>query len=129
MAERTGHCLCGATSFAYAGEENWRGHCHCESCRRASSSAFTTYVGVPDGTWRWTGAAPKIYISSPGTRWLFCATCGSHLAYDADHHPEEIHFFAALLDDAASFVPTAHYHYEERLPWPAISDDLPKKTG
>ncbi len=127
---KRGHCLCGAVSFAYDGPENWRGYCHCDSCRRATSSPVTAYIGVPDGSLALDRRAPHSYASSPGVDWLFCATCGSHVAYRTDRHPDEIHFFAALLDDPAELRPAdAHYHYEERLPWPAIADDLPKKTG
>lgn len=125
----TGHCLCKSVSFACEGPANWTGYCHCESCRRATASPVTAYVGIPNGQWRWTGAEPRAYESSPGTRWLFCGTCGSPVAYDSTRHPDEIHFFAALFDDPAAVAPTVHYHYEERLPWPVITDDLPKKTG
>lgn len=124
----TGHCLCGATTFAYDGPENWRGFCHCESCRRATSSPMTAYLGVPNGAWRWTGVAPRSYQSSPGTSWLSCATCGSLVAYDSDRYPEEIHFLAALLDEPAAFAPQAHFHWDEHLPWLHLSDDLPKKS-
>ena len=41
-------CLCGAVSFEFSGAENWRAHCHCESCRRNTSSPFTTWFGVPN---------------------------------------------------------------------------------
>ena len=126
---RTGHCLCGAVRFAYDGPENWRGYCHCDSCRRATSSPVTAYMGVPNGKWRWTGAEPARFSSSPGVTWHFCATCGSHVAYQAERYGHEIHFFAALLDDPQEFAPRGHFHYEERLPWLTITDDLPKQTG
>lgn len=129
MTATTGHCLCGAVRFAYEGEARWAGYCHCESCRRATAAPVTAYLGVPNAQWRWTGAAPSRYASSPGTDWLFCATCGTRVAYDSERQADEIHFFAALLDRPEEYRPKAHYHYEERLPWLTIADDLPKRTG
>ena len=38
MAETTGQCFCGAVTWASPGPVLWAGHCHCESCRRATSS-------------------------------------------------------------------------------------------
>jgi len=126
MTTKTGRCLCGAVTFEYAGPENWRGHCHCESCRRNTASPFTTFLGVPRDACRFTGAQPSVYSSSPGVRRLFCATCGTPMAYEADRYPHEVHFYAATLDDAVSFVPQFHTHYAERLPWVEIADSLPK---
>lgn len=121
----TGHCLCGAVRFAYQGDGTWSGHCHCESCRRQTGSAFTSFVGVTDGDWAWTGAAPATYVSSPGVRRRFCATCGAPVAFEADKYPGMIHFFAALLDDPAVFKPESHVNSAERLPWIVLADGLP----
>ncbi len=126
-SEQTGHCLCGATSFAYDGAPRFMAHCHCESCRRATASPFTSFLGVPDGHWRWTGQAPATYASSPGVTRSFCATCGSQMAYRADSFPDEIHFYAATLTDQTAFVPTVHVHSDEMVPWISLSDDLPRK--
>jgi hypothetical protein len=123
---KRGRCLCGEVSFEYEGAENWRAHCHCESCRRATSSPFTTFFGVPRTAFRFTGKAPAVYESSPGVRRLFCAACGSPMAYDADKYPHEIHFYAASLEDSRAFSPQAHAHWAEKVPWIEVADDLPK---
>lgn len=125
-ALKRGHCLCGAVAFEYSGAENWRGHCHCESCRRNCSAAFATFIGVPRATLRWTAATPAVYQSSPGVRRLFCARCGSPMAYDADAYPDEIHLYAASLEDSSGFVPTFHVHWAERVSWVGLTDDLEK---
>lgn len=121
-----GHCLCGAVRFEYAGPENWRGHCHCESCRRNTSAPFTSFLAVPNAAFRWTGAAPAVYESSPGVRRLFCGRCGSPMAFEADRYSHEIHLYAASLEDPAGYVPDFHVHWAERVPWIALSDDLKK---
>jgi hypothetical protein len=123
---RRGSCLCGEVSFEFHGPESWVAHCHCESCRRATSSPFTTFFGVPRTAYRFTGRKPGIYESSPGVRRLFCSRCGSHVAYDAEKHPHEIHFYAASLEDHRGLSPQAHVHWAERVPWIELADTLPK---
>ena len=123
---KRGYCLCGRTTFEYQGPENWRGHCHCESCRRQTASPFTTFMGVPHGAWRWTGAEPQVYESSPGVKRHFCGGCGAPVAYEHVRFPDEIHFYASLLEDPATFEPQRHYHWDEHLPWAVTFDDLPR---
>jgi hypothetical protein len=130
LSETTGHCLCGAITYAFdATHVTWRGHCHCESCRRNCSAPFTTFFGVTDGHWRWTGVAPALFASSPGVERRFCATCGTPMAFCADHSPGEMHFYAASLSDPSSFRPEFHTFWQERLPWIHLSDDLPRRHG
>lgn len=126
MTITRGRCLCGSVTYEYSGPENWRGHCHCESCRRNTSSPFTTFFGVPNEAYRFTGEKPSIYESSPGVRRLFCGKCGTPMAYDSDRFTDEIHFYAASLEDSSGFKPGFHVHCAERVPWIELADDLPK---
>ncbi len=124
-----GRCLCGAVTYEYDGERSWSAYCHCESCRRNCSAPVTAFFGVDRGRFRWTGAAPAAYQSSPGVRRLFCATCGTPMAYDAERDARNIHLYAASLDDPRAFRPTTHVFIAERLPWFAVADDLPRHEG
>lgn len=126
MGVKKGRCLCGSVTFEYSGPEIWRGHCHCESCRRATSSPFTTWFGVPKSACRFTGAEPSVYLSSPGARRLFCATCGSPIAFESERWPGEMHLYAASLDDPADFAPEFHVNVAEQLPWIQLADGLPR---
>ncbi len=118
-----GHCLCGAVRFSFdAAGALRRGHCHCESCRRATSSPFTTWLSVRSSAWRWTGDEPGIYRS-------FCSTCGSPSACASIHRPGQTDFVAASLQDASDSAPEAHVHFAEKLPWIHLSDDLPRHSG
>lgn len=126
MNEKTGRCLCGSVSYQYRGAENWRAHCHCESCRRSTSSAFTTFFGVNCENFSWTGAAPRVYVSSPGVRRSFCGQCGSPMAYESERFPGEIHLYAACLEDSSGFRAQCHVHFAEHVPWSEPGDSLPK---
>lgn len=125
--QQGGRCLCGAVRFSFEGPPNWVAHCHCESCRRNCSAPFTTFFGIDHGKWHWTGAEPAVFHSSPGASRLFCATCGTPMAYRHERWPHEIHFYVASLDDSAEMVPTEHVHWDEHLPWIHLSDGLPKR--
>ena len=43
-----GRCLCGAVEFEFEGKPNWVAYCHCESCRRNTSSPTTTCNRLQD---------------------------------------------------------------------------------
>ena len=94
MTARRGRCLCGQVTFEFEGDINWCGHCHCESCRRNTSSVVATFYAVPRSAYRFTGQLPKSYASSKGVERLFCGNCGSPIAYQADIYSHEIPFLS-----------------------------------
>lgn len=122
-----GHCLCGATRFELVGDHNWVGHCHCESCRRATASPFTTWVGQKNGSWVLTGEQIVRFESSPGNERGFCGECGSPMFFRADRYPNEMHFYAALLENPEAVEPVEHFHSGEMLSWVHLSDGLARK--
>jgi hypothetical protein len=121
-----GHCLCRAVTYEYTGAPLWVLHCHCESCRRQTSSAVATFVGLERAQVRFTGAAPAVYESSPGVRRSFCGRCGAPIAYESDRVPGEIHLYAGTLADPAALAPSRHVFVAEQLPWFEVADDLPR---
>jgi hypothetical protein len=126
MTSRTGRCLCGGVRYHFKGEVLWRAHCHCESCRRNTSSPVTTFFAVPTDGFAFEGEQPGAYTSSPGVIRRFCKTCGTPMSFERVSKPEEIHLYAASLDDSDGFVPELHSLWSERVPWLSIVDDLPK---
>lgn len=124
-AKLKGHCACGRVTWRSDGPILWAGHCHCDSCRRACSSSFTSFFGVPRDSVHWSGSIVT-HSSSKGIERGFCEDCGAQVHYQSMRWPEETHLYAASLEDPAQFVPEAHYHWSERLPWLTIVDDLPR---
>lgn len=78
---------------------------------------MVTFVGHPNGEWRWTGEAPTRFTSSPGNYRYFCPKCGASVAYASDRYPDEFHFHAALLENPEALTPTEVFHRDERLLW------------
>ena len=126
MSTLDGRCLCGNITYEIDGEPNWCGHCHCDSCRRNCSAAYVTFIGVDRDKHRWTSEPPATYVSSPGVRRHFCPKCGSPMAFDADHYPEEIHLYAACLNDPNAVQPSFHVYHGEKLAWVHSDDGLVK---
>ena len=125
----SGRCLCGAVRYVFEGAPNWQAHCHCESCRRATASPFTSFLGVAHAGFRWTDSLPAQYESSPDVLRFFCPDCGTPMAYQSPTRTDEIDLFAATLDNPSSYTPTQHVHWNERLPWLKIADGLPVRRA
>ena len=121
-----GHCLCRAVRFVYAGEPNWTVYCHCESCRRATSSPLTTWISVPREALKFVQGTPRYFDSSPGMRRGFCAACGSPLTYENGGLPGEVHIYAASLDEPNQVAPSRHVFVDEQLEWFEVHDELPR---
>ena len=124
-----GRCFCKAVSFATTPPIFSCVNCHCESCRRQCSAPMTTYIGVKDGQWKWTGKAPKTYNSSPGVERTFCDTCGTPLSFRSTNMSGVMHFYVAAMEKPEDFTPTLHVAHEEKLCWLNIGDDLPTRNG
>ena len=124
-----GRCLCGSVRFEINLPVLSCVTCHCESCRRQCSAPMTTYVGVADGSWRWTRGAPKIFSSSPGVERGFCPDCGTPLFFRSQKMSGVMHLYVAAMDDPEAFVPTLHVAIEEKLTWLKLADGLPTVVG
>ena len=112
-----GHCLCGAVRYTCDAQPLWQSLCHCESCRRATSSPFTGFLGMANGHWHWTGQTPATYASSPGVWRDFCGHCGSQMTCRSIRFSGETHFYAASLDDPIAFTPQDEVFASEAMPW------------
>lgn len=121
--ETTGGCMCGDIRYAFRGPPLEVGHCHCESCRRHTSSSFVTYLVVDRASFRYTQGRPVIYASSPGIERGHCVRCGAPLSYENSH---ELAIYACTLDDLGAVTPTLHIRSDEQLGWIEIADRLPR---
>ena len=127
MTLTRGHCLCGAVKFEFEGNPKWVAHCHCDSCRRQTSSSMATMLGVKVEQFDYLEGEPAVYESSPGVQRFFCPKCGSPMAFtDNKRWPGEVHLFIGTLEHPEAFVPGVHVNCAEQLPWLEILDDKPR---
>jgi hypothetical protein len=112
-----GGCLCGRTRFAFHGAPRVVGNCHCDTCRRWSGAAMSTFVCGRDDQVTWSGEPAAVFVSSPGVERRHCAACGTALAYRSEQWPGETHVMLGAFDDPAAFKPKGDVFVEEALPW------------
>ena len=124
-AKLSGHCYCGAVKFEVRGSSDWIGHCHCESCRRASGSVMTTFAGFDEARVIFTGAIPNRFSSDDGVTRSFCGQCGSPVAYQSVNQPGQIHMQLGLFDDIDSLAPQDHSFLDEKVAWLRADEHLP----
>lgn len=129
QTELSGRCLCGEVHWTTDADPLWSGHCHCDSCRRATGAPFTSFFGVPRASVAWHGEMTCFATSEGQVERRFCKACGTHMSYQYAGWPDETHLYASALDDADRFKPAAHFHYAERLDWVHLADDLPRHPG
>lgn len=126
MSELSGRCLCRSVGFRVNGPVLRTGHCHCESCRRATSSPMTSFLCVATSDVVFEGETLRHYASSPGVSRGFCGNCGSPLSFATTERPGEIDLYVATLADATGIAVAQHWFWGERVAWFSCQDDLPK---
>lgn len=117
MTAYAGGCHCGKVRFLAEGAPKFVTRCHCESCRKTTGAAFSTWVGFKTDAVRWTGEAPAFYASSTGVKRGYCRDCGVPLSYESDKWAGERHFLIGVFDDPRAFTPTGDYLREDALAW------------
>ncbi len=117
MTAQNGGCHCGAVRFETTGSPRFVQRCHCQTCRRTTGGAFSTWVGFQDSQVRWSGVERSFYASSEGVERGYCRNCGTPLSYQGERWAGETHFLIGAFDDARAFTPTGDHFAEEALPW------------
>jgi len=123
----SGQCLCGGVSFEAVGDPKWVGHCHCPSCRKATSAAFASYAGFDASQVQLKGDSLADFASSPGIKRRFCNHCGSPVSFEGETWPGEIHLHVGLFDQPEALSPIGHAFVKTRMPWIKLCDGLPER--
>lgn len=120
-----GRCLCGHYRFEATEQALWIAYCHCESCRRATGSPVSCYVGLREHGVRFN-RQPPVFASSPPVQRTFCEHCGTPLYYAAEFFPGELHLFRSNFARPEAYRPTRHVLFNEHEPGFDVYDDLPR---
>ena len=124
-----GSCLCGGVKYEITAEIQAVSHCHCVMCRKAHGAAFGTYgnVRLEHHTFVQGVSLVKRYQSSTSVTRMFCAACGSPLAWLSKGNISEwIAIPLGTLDSA--YVPQnqKHIHTSSKAPWYVVCDNWPQ---
>jgi hypothetical protein len=85
-------------------------------CQKASGNAFGIFAGVETEHFEWTRGTPATFRASDEAERLFCAACGTQLAWHASTR-DWISFAIGAFDDPVALKPIRFYGEEGRLPW------------
>lgn len=122
-----GSCMCGSIRFEIEAPLGPFGFCHCNTCRKASGTAFTANSSVPRDKVRFLNGEGTIrrYESSPGTFRCFCSNCGSPVYKESPSKPGVIRIRLGLLDTPVGDKPRAHTFWSEKADWYELKGDMP----
>ncbi|HTQ14713.1 MAG TPA: GFA family protein [Rhizomicrobium sp.] len=114
-----GGCQCGNVRYRIAGEPAGLVVCHCNDCKKQSSSAFGMSLFVLTRNFAFITGQPKSFTVTADSGRLktctFCPDCGSRLTHQT--RPQALSVKAGTLDDATGLTPSAHYWTKRKLPW------------
>ncbi|MBE9397896.1 GFA family protein [Pontibacterium sp. N1Y112] len=122
----TGSCLCGQASYDIAGPVGEIVHCHCQTCRKAHGSAFSSVVAVADEDFVLKGEEwLNQYESSPGKQRYFCRCCGTQI-YAKREGTAHVILRLGSLDDDPKVNEKNHIWVSQKAPWYQINSELPQ---
>jgi hypothetical protein len=123
-------CLCGSVAYEVDAPVGPIVHCHCETCRKAHGSAFSSVTSVPRERFRWIRGEDLLstFESSPGKFRRFCSRCGSQIVADRANQPTII-LRLGCLDTAVSDRPRCHIWRSGGASWYDPKDELPELPG
>ena len=121
-----GSCLCGSVSYKIIGQIGDIVHCHCETCRKAHGSAFSSVAAVSVSDFKLNSEERlKSFESSPGKFRYFCSNCGTQIYAKREGTPHIILRLGSLDDDPQACEKN-HIWVSQKAPWYQIRNDLPE---
>jgi hypothetical protein len=122
-----GSCMCGGVTYEVDAAAGPIIHCHCQTCRKAHASAFSSISAVPRDKFRWTKGEELLigYQSSPGKFRRFCSKCGSHILAERVGQPT-VMLRLGCLDTPMTDQPKAHIWRSEAASWFDPKNQLPE---
>lgn len=121
-----GSCLCGKVTYEISGEVGEIVHCHCETCRKAHGSAFSSVAAVNDADFDLYGCEQlNSFESSSGKVRHFCSNCGTQI-YAKRNGTDHLILRLGSLDDDPRTREANHIWVSQKAGWYDINSDLPE---
>lgn len=113
-----GSCLCTSVKYSVDCDPQPMGHCHCHTCRKAHSAAFSTVMSVPKAVFKWVQGENHLsqYESSPGKMRFFCRNCGSQLIASREK-TDYVLIRVGSIDTKISARPQVHFWCSDGAAW------------
>jgi hypothetical protein len=123
----TGRCYCGAVLLKANARPECVTYCHCSDCWRLTGAPVAAFAGFAMGSVDVT-PDPGRRTPRPDVARRFCPECGSALTAEFQYLPGQVYVPLGILNDADKLEPEGHAHFESRLCWLEINDDLPRSA-
>lgn len=122
-----GSCLCGAVTFAVAGDLPAPTACHCSKCRKHTGH-YEAGTDMPRAALSLSGADRLTwYQSSENVRRGFCSVCGASLFFDPIHL-DWIGIMMGAFDTPTHTRLALHIFVADKGDYYDIRDDLPQNA-
>ena len=121
-----GSCLCGAIAYEISGAIGDIVHCHCQTCRKAHASAFSSVAAVDDSDFKIHDRQTlRSFTSSPGKQRFFCEQCGTQIYAKRD---DTAHVILRLgsLDTPIASKEKEHIWLAQKADWYTLNSRLPE---
>ena len=126
MVSITGRCLCGKVRYSTDTDPTITCVCHCHNCQKASGSAFTIVVAVPQQGLTVEGNLQtyedKGDSGKPNYR-RFCPTCGSRVMDESGAAPGWLMLHVGTLDDPSWVKPAMQIYCDSAQPWVSLGGE------
>jgi len=122
-----GSCLCNQIQFQFKESQGDYVYCHCQSCRKASGSAFAANISVPLESFQFIKGERdvKVFESSPRKYRHFCGNCGSPLYTKVGDKPAFVRVRLGSLDTDFNQAAAAHIFMSDAANWDSLSTSIP----
>lgn len=126
----TGHCLCGAVTFAISADPVGARMCWCRDCQYIASGSATVNVLFPEDAVAYEGPLTRLRLVADSGNTVergFCPTCGSQM-YSRTVEPagtQPMRVRAGTLDDPELIAPSAIIWARSAPAWAPLDPALP----
>lgn len=124
MAE--GGCYCGSVRYEITGDSINHAICHCRDCQKSSGAASVAWIMLAEDGFAVTKGELKSVHGQGGAQRMFCADCGTGIAYkNADMLPGMIDVQTVTLDAPDSYIPDMSIQLAEQVSWVKTAHEIP----
>lgn len=129
MTAISGSCLCGDVKYSIGQDIGSIMHCHCNKCRKAHGSAFSSVAKIEDQNFSLQDDLKQLksYQSSEGKHRHFCSNCGSQI-YAKRDNTDFIILRLGTLNDCTmmntDYRESKHIWLSEKACWYNLNSDI-----
>ncbi|PHZ84395.1 GFA family protein [Paremcibacter congregatus] len=128
MTNFTGSCMCGKASYHADTEALFTAHCHCQNCRKSSTTGHGSLILLPADALTVTGDLSRYSWTADSGHKItkhFCGTCGCLVYQENDALPEGRGIAVNLLDDPEVFAAQMVVYSSRALSWDQPATGIP----